>query len=496
VGTIDSLRLFCPEATLTVTILAVLMVDLLMRRRPAVQVTLVAVALLGLAGAAAACFHLAGTEARAIFSGMVALDSLAVFFKIFSLIVGALGIIFAAVSDEIERERFGEYLALLLSLTLGMMLLASANNLLMIYLSLEFVSITSYVLSGWRRHHRPASEAALKYVIYGGVASGIMLYGLSLMYGLAGTLDLTALQSELAKVADQGLATRAALTVAGIFTLAGFAYKVAAVPFHMWCPDVYEGAPTPFTAFLSVGPKAAGFAVLLRFFHVVMGDSANAIGDVFPSILIIGVVSVATMTMGNLVALTQTNVKRLLAWSSVAHAGYLLLGLVAANTAGIRAVLIYLCVYLLMNLGAFLAVIAVRDRTGSEEISAYKGLATRAPVVAILLAIFLFSLVGLPPFAGFVGKFYIFAALVEGFDPFKVTLAIIGVLNSAVSLYYYAKIIRAMFFDAPETDAPPLRPRLAHVAILACLAIPTLVLGVYWSPLAETLRHAVVILGA
>ncbi len=488
--------------------MAVLMADLLMRRRPAVQVTLVAVALLGLAGAAAACFHLAGTEATAVFSGMVALDSLAVFFKIFSLIVGALGIIFAAVSDEIERERFGEFLALLLSLTLGMMLLASANNLLMIYLSLEFVSITSYVLSGWRRHHRPASEAALKYVIYGGVASGIMLYGLSLMYGLAGTLDLTSLQSELSHVAEKGFATRAALTVAGIFTLAGFAYKVAAVPFHMWCPDVYEGAPTPFTAFLSVGPKAAGFAVLLRFFHVVMGDSANAIGDVFPSILIIGVVSVATMTMGNLVALTQTNVKRLLAWSSVAHAGYLLLGLVAhmhlaavksgpdRNMDGIRAVLIYLCIYLLMNLGAFLAVIAVRDRTGSEGISAYKGLAVRAPVVAILLAIFLFSLVGLPPFAGFVGKFYIFKALVEGFDPFCVTLAIIGVLNSAVSLYYYAKIIRAMFLDAPETDALPLRPRLAHVAILACLAVPTLVLGVYWSPLAETLRNAVGILGA
>ena len=312
---------------------------------------------------------------------------------------------------------------------------------------------------------------------------------------MAGTLDLTALGAELGKVAAQGLATRAALTVAAIFTLAGFAYKVAAVPFHMWCPDVYEGAPTPFTAFLSVGPKAAGFAVLLRFSHVVLGDPSAAVGDVFPTVLILGVVSAATMTMGNLVALNQTSVKRLLAWSSVAHAGYLLLGLVAANSEGTRAVLIYLCVYLLMNLGAFLAVMAVRDRTGSEDISAYKGLAVRAPGLAILLSIFLFSLVGLPPFAGFVGKFYIFAALIHRGEPFYVTLAIIGVLNSAVSLYYYAKIVRVMFFEAPATDSPPLRPRFAHLALLACLALPTLVLGVYWSPLAETLSQAVAILG-
>jgi NADH-quinone oxidoreductase subunit N len=451
--------------------------------------------MLGLAATGAACFHLGGYEATALFSGMVALDRLALFFKVFSLIVGALGILFAAVSDEIERPRFGEFVALLLCLTLGMMLLASANNLLMIYLSLEFVSIMSYVLAGWRRGHAPGSEAALKYVIYGGVASGIMLYGFSLIYGLTGTLDLGTLQLRLAEVMSNELATRVALTVALIFTGAGFAYKVAAVPFHMWCPDVYEGAPTPFTAFLSVGPKAAGFAVLLRFCQVAFGGTLPEDVTAFPWILVVGVVSAATMTMGNLVALAQTNVKRLLAWSSVAHAGYLLLGLVAANQGGTRAVLFYLCIYLLMNLGAFLAVIAVRDRTGSEDISAYRGLAVRAPVVALLLSIFLFSLVGLPPFAGFVAKFYIFAALIYRGDPFSIGLAVVGVLNSAVSLYYYAKIIRAMYLDAPEPGAEPLRPRLAHLTLLACLAVPTLALGVYWQPLVSTVSRAIEIFG-
>jgi len=487
----DSLKLFLPETLLAAAVLAVLLVDLLPRAgRTKGGLTLV-VALAGLAAAGAACVRLGGHEPVALFSGMVALDPLAVFFKGFTVVAAILGVLFAAASDEIDSRRFGEFLAMLLSLALGMMLLASANNLLMIYLSLEFVSLASYVLSGWRRRHLPGSEAALKYVIYGAAASGVMLYGFSLLYGLTGTLELTALKLRITEaVAAGGLAVRAGLAVAVVFALVGFAYKVAAVPCHFWCPDVYEGAPTPFTAFLSVGPKAAGFAVLLRFLHVAFGDPGLSGGSVFPWVLVLGAVSVATMTLANLVALVQTNVKRLLAWSSVAHAGYLLLGVVAANGEGIRAVLLYLCFYLLMNLGAFLAVIAVRDRTGSEDVSAYRGLASRAPALAVLFTVFLFSLVGVPPLAGFIGKFYIFAALVHRGDPFYVGLAIVGVLNSAVSLYYYAGVIRAMFLTSPEPGATPLRPRLAHLALLACLAVPTLVLGVYWSPLAALLKQA------
>jgi NADH-quinone oxidoreductase subunit N len=494
----ESLKLFGPEAIVTTLVVAVLGLDLLMRRRADASSKLVSLAIVGLAAALVACLPLARSVLRGVpteaFSGMVAVDPLALFFKGFCLAVAILGVVFAALSDEIRPERMGEYLGLLLSLVLGMMLLSSANDLLMLYVSLEFVSLTSYVLAGWKRRSKPSSEAALKYVIYGAVASGIMLYGLSLLYGMAGTLSLPLLRERLAGAAVQGAAGQLALVAGVILPLAGFTYKIAAAPFHMWCPDVYEGAPTPFTAFLSVGPKAAGFAVLIRFFFVALGQPGA--DPAFPWPLILGVVAMATMTIGNLVALPQTNIKRLLAYSSIAHAGYLLLGVVVGNAEGLRAVLLYLCIYLLMNLGAFLVVIAVRNRTGSEEISAYRGLATRAPALAVLMAVFLFSLVGLPPLGGFIGKFYLFAALIHKGGAFFITLALVAVVNSAISLYYYARVLRTMFLDAAAPESGKLAVGPAFVGLLAILAVPTLGLGVYWHPLVALLSRAVRILGA
>jgi NADH-quinone oxidoreductase subunit N len=365
----------------------------------------------------------------------------------------------------------------------------------MVYLAIELVSMTSYVLAGFKKGDRRAAEASLKYVIYGGVASGVMLFGMSYLYGLLGTTSLHELAFKVQTLQASGLpaATTRVSLVALVFVTAGIGYKVAAVPWHMWCPDVYEGAPTPFTAFLSVGPKAAGFALALRFFgSAFSGPIAPATGFAealagIPWPAVVGVIAAVTMTLGNLTALGQTNVKRLLAYSSIAHAGYTLMGLSANSSMGVQAVMIYMLVYLVMNLGAFLVVIVVAEATGSESILDYRGLAKRHPVAAITFAIFLFSLTGLPPFAGFAGKWYLFYAVFERIGGpqggWYAILALIGALNTAVSLYYYVRIVRAMFIDPAYAESPPpLRARVGYQLMLGGFSVAILVFGVWWSP--------------
>jgi NADH-quinone oxidoreductase subunit N len=375
-----------------------------------------------------------------------------------------------------------------------MCLLAGAQNLLMLYLALELVSLPSYVLAGFRHGDRMSSEAALKYVIFGAAASGLMLYGFSLLYGLAGTLDLPGIgETVVSRGFAGGVDAQLLVVIAVLLSVAGFAFKIAAVPFHMWCPDVYEGAPTPFVAFLSVAPKAAGFAALLRFFLVGFGQPAGfpAAGE-FPWPLVLGVLAMATMTVGNFAAIGQNNVKRLLAYSSIAHAGYLLMAAAVGSPLAVRGILLYLPIYLLMNMGAFMVVMAVRERTGSESIDAYRGLGTRAPYLAVVMAIFLFSLTGIPPFAGFIGKFFLFAAALQTKSPFFYVVAVVGVVNSVVSLYYYARIIRVCFLEKPDEAATttvfvgsPAR------ALMGVLAVPTLVLGIWWGPLLNVVEKAV-----
>src|SRR5438132_453924 len=360
------------------------------------------------------------------------------------------------------------------------------------------VAVGSYVLASFRRADRKANEAALKYVIYGGVASGVVLYGMSILYGLFATTRVTGdggIGAQLADVTSRLFMAQAfggqpaaqlALVVAVVFVLAGVGYKIASVPFHMWCPDVYEGAPTPFTAFLSVGPKAAGFAVAIRFFFAVFerqlpGGAYARVSDL-PWPAIIGIISAATMTLGNVTALVQDNLKRMLAYSSIAHAGYLLMGLAAASAAGVQSILVYLVIYVFMNVGAFLVVIAVSRATGGETVADFRGLGSRAPIAALALTVFLFSLTGLPPFAGFTGKYLIFAALVQRGGLWNVVLAVIGVVNSALSLFYYARIIKAMYLeDAPAAERMPV-PAL-YTGVLAALCLPLFVFGLYWGPL-------------
>ncbi|HXG50264.1 MAG TPA: NADH-quinone oxidoreductase subunit N [candidate division Zixibacteria bacterium] len=478
----QSLAFFWPEILLTGAVLLIVVIDLVAAEKR----FLASVALLGCAGALIAAIDLYGAPQGWLFHRMIVLDRFSLFFKVVSLVAASATIWMSMGSDEIRRVPQGEYYTLLLTCTLGMFFMASASNLLTAYLSLELVSLASYVLTGFLPHNRRSSEAALKYLIYGGVASGVMIYGMSWIFGIAGSLDYAAIQQALASKADLN---RTALYIAFVFILAGFGYKIVFVPFHMWSPDVYQGAPTPFTAFLSVASNAAGIAILIRFFFPVLsrpiasGEWAFISGVEWPHVLLFA--SMVTMTLGNLCALNQSNLKRMLAYSGIAHAGYMLMGLAILNNEGLRAILFYIAVYLIMNLGAFLVVAMMANATGSEEIGSYRGLAWRGAVVpAACLTVFLFSLTGLPPFAGFIGKFFLFAAVLREGGAF-VILAVVGILNSVVSLYYYAKIVKVMFLEEPDPSDPAIAVAANGLSLLIPLAVLTVVLGVYFSPLAQ-----------
>lgn len=496
---------FRPELVLTFGSIALFVLDLIWRRsalrRP--LLTAAAVATLGLAGAFLAQQP---ADSVAIFNGLLASDAFATFFKWLFLAAGVLTVLIVAQGDDFPDARVGEFYALLMAVVLGLFLMASATNLLTMYLGIELVSMVSYVLAGLRRKDRKATEASLKYVIYGSVASGVMLFGMSYLYGLLGTADVLAFGPKIAALAAltgaEAAATKLALVVAVAFVSSGVGYKIASVPWHMWCPDVYEGAPTSFTAFLSVGPKAAGFALALRLFWSAFTGPAGADGLAqsiagIPWPAVIGVLSAVTMTLGNLTAMVQTNLKRLLAYSSIAHAGYTLMGLAAVSAIGTQGVMLYMLIYLIMNLGAFLVVIVVAQATGSESILDYRGLARRHPLAAVTFAIFLFSLTGLPPFAGFTGKWYLFYAVVEraaapgGF--WYGVLAVIAALNTAVALYYYARVIKAMFLDAPYVQTR-VEPKVGYQLMLAGFSVAVLVFGVWWAPIVDWSQRSLTML--
>src|SRR5258706_566680 len=407
---VASLTFFLPEIILSVTILLLIVLDLLTEAKR----RLALIAVVGCVAALIATFDLYSAQPGLLFHRMMVLDNFSLFFKVFSPTAAILCIWMSLGSNEIKQVHQGEFYTLLLTCTLGMFFMASSTNLLMAYLSLELVSLTSYVLTGFLPHNRRSSEAALKYLIYGGVASGTMIYGMSWIFGMTGSLDYGQIHAAL----FSGAPNRTALFIAFVFILAGFGYKIVFVPFHMWSPDVYQGAPTPVTAFLSVGSNAASVAILVRFlFPAVsqLGPDGNwqcLSGPEWPPFRLM--VSMVTMTLGNLSALNQSNLKRMLAYSGIAHAGYILMGLVVLNNEGLQAMLLYIVVYLIMNLGAFAVVVLVANATGKEEIEGYRGLAWRGSALpATAMAIFLFSLTGLPPLAGFCGEIFLFAAVVK-----------------------------------------------------------------------------------
>jgi len=493
---LQDLTFFTPEIALTVTLLLAIITDLIAKRSAQV---VAAVTMAGFLVTGALVLGQSDTN-TSIFFNMVAVDPFAFFFKIVILVSAILIVVFSLGSAELNSagRKLGEYYALLVALTLGMVLMAGASNLLMMYLALELSSLSSYVLAGYTREASDSSEASLKYVIYGAFSSGLMLYGISIIYGLTGSLDIYTINQNLPSVLAAGGSATFMLLIAGVLTLVGFGYKISAVPFHFWTPDVYEGAPITITAFLSVASKAGGFAMLLRFLKVTFIDGAGettGTWTLLPAVdwvALIAVLSVLTMTIGNLIAIWQNNLKRLLAYSSIAHAGYMLMGVVVLSNDGISAILVYFLVYLFMNLGAFYVVMVIADRTGSEDIEDYKGLGSRTPFLSVALAIFLVSLTGLPPTAGFIGKLYLFAALLNhGW----VWLAIVGALNSVIALYYYVRIIRNMFLRVEAGKGVPLTAGRLQVATVLVMLIPTLLLGVYFTPLVELAQASVKMFG-
>jgi NADH-quinone oxidoreductase subunit N len=401
-------------------------------------------------------------------------DNYAIFWKILFLVATALTVFLSARFVEEGRYRPSEYYSLLLLATTGMMLMVSGFSLLSIWISLEVMALSSYILAGYFKREKKSNEAALKYFILGALSSGILLYGISLLYGATGTIQLAELAARLpgAQAANGML-----VTLGWIFLAAGLLFKVAAVPFHVWTPDVYVGAPTPVTAYLAAASKAASFAILVRIFY--MGLTPL----VLDWQLMVASVAVLSMVWGNLAALTQRNVKRMLAYSSIAHAGYILIGVLAVNEIGLWALMFYLLAYTLMTLGAFGTVILLERREYAGETYAdYAGLAQRAPLLAAMMLIFLLGLTGIPPTGGFFGKFYLFAAAVESGWTW---VAVIGVIMSAISLYYYMGVVVYMYFQDSERTTPvPLRAPMLVGAIGFC-ALVTVLLGILPGPFVE-----------
>ncbi len=405
-----------------------------------------------------------------ILGGMLRDDWPAFTFRILFLFAAAIASLLSlGVEDVADR---GEYYALMAMSTLGMMLMASAADLIMLYLAIESTSIPLYVLAGFIKRDQKSTESGLKYFLFGALTSSVMLYGFSLLYGFSGETNLY----RLALAFQAGGLSPWALLAGSVLVLVGFGFKVAAVPFHFWTPDVYEGAPTPITAFISTASKAAGFAVLLR----VMLAVFPAIQPYWTGIL--AATATATMTLGNLLALTQKNIKRLLAYSSIAHAGYAMIGLVALSQLGAASLMFYLIAYVVTNLAAFAVVILFARSAGSEEIADYAGLSRRSPGLALALLVALLSLAGMPPLAGFVAKFYVFAAAVRSG---WIWLAFVGVLNAIVGLYYYLTILKVVYlYRSEHEDKPIALPAPYGMALGVCIAAIVL-LGVLSGPWLE-----------
>lgn len=472
----NSIAAWWPELILSAAALLAALAGAWTRRaQPALGIAVLAVA-----AAAGALSKSPVPPATDVFFGFILCDSFSLMFRWFALAVTFLVLLMAAGSTkDVRTDCRGEYFSLILFVCVGLMLMAEASHLLMAYLAMEMVSLSSYLLVGLVDSRRSA-EAGLKYLLFGALASAMMLFGMSLLFGLTGQLSFPAIS--LAAYGLIGITSRAA-TLAIVLMLVGLAFKISMVPFHQWTPDAYEGAPTPVAALLSVGPKAAALALLMRLTAALSPFWSTLV----PLLLVL---TAATMTVGNLIALVQSNIKRLLAYSTIGQVGYMLLAFTASTTESREALFVYLAAYLFMNLGAFACVTAVAAETGSESIEAFRGLARRSPALAAATAVFFLSLAGLPPLFGFIGKFLIFKAALENG---LVWLVIVAAVNSAIALYYYVIVIRRMYFDASLGQSSPVPVGFSlKLAIVACV-VATLALGLYPAPVLDWVRGSLVL---
>lgn len=470
---LDSLSYFIPETILLGGAFLTLVADLFIKNKRVLGVlSLIVIAATIIA--AKNPYH----ASHGLFFGFFVLDGITHFFRYAALGVVGMTILSSFAYKPLSEDFKGEYYSLLLFMAFALILMASSTNLLMIFMAVEFVSLLSYLLVGFLRKDAKSKEAAIKYLLYGAVASGAMLYGMSLLFGITGSLQLAEIKT---LVTGGGFNSLALVSL--IFILVGIGFKISMAPFHMWAPDVYEAAPTPITALLTVGPKAVGFALLIRMlttgFHYFSAEWTT----------LLAFLAMLTMTLGNVIAITQHNIKRLMAFSSVAQAGYILMGLAVYNKTGLAAILLYLAAYAVTNLGAFAVIIAASGSLKSENLRDYAGLAKKSPLLAASLTIFLLSLAGIPPLAGFLGKFYVFAGAVEGK---MVTLLIVAVINSAVAVYYYFRIVKAMYLVPANNDTAVKSPLSLSFAVLLML-VGTLAIGLMPAPLIDFIQTALVL---
>ncbi len=415
-------------------------------------------------------FFLQGNEGITFFNGLYVSDALSTYLKQIFLV----GAILVSILSLTEVERFkdnkGEFFALIVFALSGMMILASSNDFITLYIGLELMTIAMIIMTSYQKQNIKSSEAGIKYLLLSAISSGVLLYGISLLYGLSGSLNF----AEIVKHFETS-EINLGLVVAVIMILAGFGFKISAVPFHMWSPDVYEGAPTAVTAFLAVGSKAAGFAMILRVFFQALPTAFQ------PFIILVVVLACMTMILGNLVAIPQKNIKRMLAYSSISHAGYILLGLVAFTKMGVGSILFYLLLYIFANIGAFAAVMAVSGQSDSNDISDFAGMWKRSPFITGVLLLSLLSLAGIPPAAGFIGKFFLFRSIIqEGY----IWLAFLAIAMSVVSIYYYINVIRVMLIGEAASDTAVRVP--VHLKLVMILsAAMTLFMGIYPGPMLE-----------
>tara|TARA_B100001123_G_scaffold430326_1_gene550094 strand:- start:2433 stop:3893 length:1461 start_codon:yes stop_codon:yes gene_type:complete len=482
---VSELDIVGPQLAILLAAAAVLVWDALLPNR---RICLPYIALIGVFGAViwTSTWVIRG-DFQTAFDGTFAIDQYAVFFQY--VFAGIAAIVVVASIDWVNRvdRRQSEYFALVLTASAGLMFLAGARDLITIFLALELSSIPQYILAGWGKDQR-SSEAGMKYLLLGAIASALLLYGMTMLYGFSGS---TLLSDISVAITENGADSRSLLIVASVLLIAGFGFKMAVVPFQMWVPDVYQGAPTPVAAFLSVGSKAAAFAVVMRIFFEGLGE--QILSDDWA--MIFAVIAAASMTLGNLFAIVQRDIKRMLGYSSIAQAGNFMIGLAAISIAGehfvqgASGVLLFVAAYAFTNLGAFIAVIGISQKIGSDNIADYAGMWRRAPLLALALAICLISLAGIPPTAGFWAKLYVFNA---GIRADLAWLVIIGVLNSVVSAYYYLAVVRQMFLgEAEEEERLAISPTIA--VALGISTVGVIVFGIFPTPLVDAAREAAAI---
>jgi NADH-quinone oxidoreductase subunit N len=467
-----NLALFIPEISLVAFAVLVILLDLFIQRKG----WLATISIIGLLVSAAFAVGLWGGTPQSTFNNMLAVDNFGAFFKL--LFAGIAILVILATSDYVSKfKNFqGEFYALVLLSTLGMMLMASTTELITLFISLELVNLSLYVLVGFLKDAK-STEASLKYLLLSAVASAVLLFGMALVFGFTGKTQLHEISSAIQSTGMTGMLANPALILGVVLMISGFGFKIAMVPFHMWVPDIYEGAPTPVTAYLSVASKSAGFAIILRIFYSAFGVPGNLSMDWG---IIFAVLAAVTMTVGNIIAIQQSNIKRMLGYSSIAQAGYIMVGLATVGlsqssaNSGQSGLLFFLVSYSLTNLGAFIAIIAISNKINSDQINDFAGMGKRSPLMALALTLGMISLIGMPPAAGFMAKFYIFSSAVQH-D--LLWLVVIAVLNSVISAYYYLRVVKVMWMGEPASrDKVDASASLKTALIISCLGI--LALGI------------------